>query len=65
MKGRVKINQKLVDNYPRPVSGEVVVLRDSELIGFTVHISSTAVTYRLEKSINGTRYNIPLGQGDL
>jgi len=61
--GRIKINQKLIDGYPRPEGSEVVVLRDSELIGFTVHISSTCTTFRFEKSVNTKRHNIELGRG--
>jgi hypothetical protein len=60
---RVKINQKLIDQFPKPESSKVVVLRDSELIGFTAHISSTCTTFRFEKSVNAKRHNIKLGRG--
>lgn len=58
MTHRVKINQKLIDNYPNPTDGKIIVLRDKELIGFTAHIGANGISYRLEKSINGIRYNV-------
>ena len=64
MSKRVKITQKLIDNYPRPTDGKSIVLRDSEVIGFTAHIGIDVTTYRLEKMINGVRVNEKVGDSD-
>lgn len=63
MSKRVKITQKMIDNYPRPTDGKTIVLRDSEVIGFTAHIGADVTTYRLEKMIRGHRINELIGYG--
>ena len=61
---RIKISQKLIDTHPRPVDGKAIVIRDSEVIGFTVHIGVDDITFRLEKMINDTRINQKVADGD-
>ena len=63
MSKRVKITQKIIDNHPRPTDGKTIVLRDSEVIGLTVHIGIDLITFRLEKMINGIRINEKISDG--
>jgi len=57
MEKRKRITQKLIDTHPRPLGGNTIVIRDSEIIGFTADIGTDVTTFRLQKMINGIRIN--------